>query len=257
MRPLKIPLPDLPHILIVALALLVLSAEAVRSEEDDSDAAPREAVQPVPKIPEPLIFDLMRPLHAKAGELEVNALAVFGRRGGVSWAPEAEYALDDGLAIEFEFPFHGADFEAAKLGLQFRLGHSEKSVYGIQLLGEKSVDGRETQLNALYLFGHRFNDKWSLMSMSGVRYGYPVAHHSGWEGLQNLTLFHKTTSSLVSGLEVNWAFSDDTLLRELVVIPQAQIEFSEHCSLQFGVGTRKSFDSPWQTIYAVRTIFSW
>lgn len=215
-------------------------------------------MRPVPEIPEPLLFDLMRPLHARAGELEVNALAVFPRRGTVNWAPEVEYAVDDGIAIEFEFPFHGAELEAAKFGLQFRVGHSEKSVHGLQFLGEKTIHGRDMQLNALYLFGHRFDEKWSLMSMSGARYGFhPDTRDSGWEGLQNVTLFHNTTEKIVTGLEVNWAFNGDSLLRELAITPQAQVSLSEHFSLQLGVGRRKSFDSSWQTIYAVRTILAW
>jgi len=48
-------------------------------------------------IPEPLMFDLVRGLGARQGELEVNSLADFPLNytttRGIDWAPEVEYAL--------------------------------------------------------------------------------------------------------------------------------------------------------------------
>ena len=64
-------------------------------------------------IPEPLIFDLVRGLGAERGEFEANVLGEFplgdksGR--GIEWAPEVEYAIVDGFALEFEVPFHGSE----------------------------------------------------------------------------------------------------------------------------------------------------
>ncbi len=87
-----------------------------------------------PRIPEPMVFDLIRPLGAKRGEAELNSL---GRiplsrkarqvdgvsdplglvrrsqdRQGTEWAPEIEYALTDGLAVEFELPMENLSVEA-------------------------------------------------------------------------------------------------------------------------------------------------
>lgn len=236
--------------LIFALWFCSLPVQA-QTEEDPTPTSP------VPRIPEPLVFDLMRPLHAKAGELEINVLGLFQRRGPALWAPELEYAVADGVAIEFEFPFERSDWEASKFGAQFRLGHNEKSVHGIQLLAEKALHQRDTQLNALYLFGHRFDEKWSVMSMSGARYSFPRAQGGGWEGLQNVSLFHNTTDHLVTGLEVDWVFNSKNLLRDILIMPQAHLELGEHCSVQLGVGTQKSLADSWQTVYAVRTILSW
>ena len=39
-------------------------------------AAPAAAESRYPVIPEPMVFDMMRPLGAARGELEVNALAL-------------------------------------------------------------------------------------------------------------------------------------------------------------------------------------
>lgn len=46
-----------------------------------------------PHIPEPMVFDMMRPLGAKQGELEANVLTTTpwsGKDGNTHWAPEVE-----------------------------------------------------------------------------------------------------------------------------------------------------------------------
>jgi hypothetical protein len=63
-----------------------------------------------PIIPEPMVFDMVRPLGARRGELEVNVLGLvpLKRDGGapaIEWAPEVEWAIRDGFAVEFELPF--------------------------------------------------------------------------------------------------------------------------------------------------------
>ena len=63
--------------------------------------------QEAPEIAEPMVFDLVRPLGARRGELEVNALAqrnLSGPDRNVEWAPEIEYAVADGFAVELELP---------------------------------------------------------------------------------------------------------------------------------------------------------
>ena len=60
-----------------------------------------------PDIPEPMVFDMIRPLTAKRGEVEVNTLVqrdLSGPRGEVEWAPEIEMAVADGFAVELELP---------------------------------------------------------------------------------------------------------------------------------------------------------
>ncbi len=209
---------------------------------------------PVPHIPEPLLFDLMRPLHAERGELEVNTLAVFPRRGKVHWAPEAEYAVADGVAVEVEFPLVNARHDSTKLGLQFRLGHDQKSVHGIQLLGQFSAAGPpEASLTALYLYGHRFDETWSLMSMTGVQTGWGD-RESQWRGLQNLTLFRNETQKLTSGLEINWSFTGRDMLEELAITPQVHYSFDHSWMVQAGLGWKKSEGSQWNPEYALRLI---
>jgi hypothetical protein len=79
---------------------------------------PQETVE----IPEPLMFDLVRGLGAKQGELEINTLAEFplndAYNRGVEWAPEIEYALFNNFAIELEFPMNNLELEAYKMAVQ-------------------------------------------------------------------------------------------------------------------------------------------
>ena len=67
-----------------------------------------------PHIPEPMVFDMVRPLGAQRGELEINTLAqrnLSGSGSRTEWAPEIEYAFMDGLAIEFELPFENSELK--------------------------------------------------------------------------------------------------------------------------------------------------
>lgn len=83
-----------------------------------------------------MVFDLLRPLGAKGGEGEVNVLGLVplrqtSRRAndvpdslglvrrspdreGREWAPEIEYAVCDGVALEFEVPMENAHLEVYK-----------------------------------------------------------------------------------------------------------------------------------------------
>ena len=257
--PIRFPTPNaLLTLLLFGLSLvcLELPSEAENSEPSSSaiEAAATKEV-PVPHIPEPLLFDLMRPLHAKKGELEVNTLGTIGHGGKLHWAPEVEYAVADGVAIEFEFPFVNSHYESTKLGLQFRMGHDQKAVHGIQLLTEIDAGGDpQTALSALYLFGYRFNEKWSLMSMTGAQAVVGGSAPDEWRGLQNLSLFHDTTDCLTSGIELNWSFTGRELVEEFKVTPQLHWSFSESSMVQLGAGIQKSQGDRWTPQYALRLI---
>ncbi len=236
------------------LLLLGCLIQPIQAEPTSRDSGESKEEVPVPKIPEPLVFDMMRGLDAKAGELEINVLAGFPRNGRAEWAPEIEYAIADGIGIEFEVPFENSTREAWKYGLQFRLGHSAKSVHGIQLLGEQFISN-ETAINVLYLFGHRFNDRWSLMSMTGPQALLSRDQRTEWRGLQNLTVFYDHTDKITSGLEFNWAFSHSDLLSELTIIPQIHYELSDNWNIQTGIGVSRLQHDRWTPVYGVRVIW--
>jgi hypothetical protein len=90
-----------------------------------------------PDIAEPMVFDLVRPLGARRGELEINALAqrnLSGPEKAVEWAPEIELAVADGFAIELELPLSGMHVTDYKVGLQGTFGvlNGGKGIYGAQ-----------------------------------------------------------------------------------------------------------------------------
>ena len=129
------------------LVVFLLSYNSVFSQD--------KLIQETVSIPEPLMFDLVRGLGAKQGELEINSLADFplnnGSNRGVEWAPEIEYALFDNFAIELEFPLNNFELEALKMAIQWTIGSSKnnKFIHGIQVIGEKYIHDDIFELNFL------------------------------------------------------------------------------------------------------------
>ena len=125
----------------------------------------------VPPIPEPLVFDLVRNLGSRRGELEVNTLVRHVHRAprALLWAPEVEYAFADGYAVELELPFHDTTLESVKVGIQATLGQflREKGIHGIQVLGERALLGGEVAAAALYVVGLRIGSYVSVVGLLG------------------------------------------------------------------------------------------
>ena len=148
------------------LAVLLLSSNPVFSQD--------KAIQETVSIPEPLMFDLVRGLGAKQGELEINSLADFPLNDvsnrGVDWAPEIEYALFNNFAVELEFPLNNFDLEAYKAAVQWTIGSSKdnKFIHGIQVLGERYKHNDILELNFLYVPAYRFNEVWSAIGLFGI-----------------------------------------------------------------------------------------
>lgn len=89
-----------------------------------------------PEVPKPMIFDMMRPLGTKRGELEVHMLAtraLLGTDRAIHWALEIEYA---GFAIEGELPFVDGRLAELKLGIQAAFGtmNGGRTAHGVQYL---------------------------------------------------------------------------------------------------------------------------
>ena len=111
-----------------------------------------------PDVPEPMIFDMMRPLGAKRGELEVNTLATVPLSGdddAVHWAPEIEYAFADGFAIEGELPFVNGRLAELKLGLQASFGTTGggRTGHGVQdevVSGERDCEESHDRVQQTY-----------------------------------------------------------------------------------------------------------
>lgn len=194
-----------------------------------------------PHIPEPMVFDMMRPLGARKGELESNVLAtspLSGRERTTHWAPEVEYAFADGLAIEFEFPFEDDRLADFKLGLQATFGtfNQGRSVHGAQYMGIYDRK-RHTYLNTLvYTLGHRFNERWSSMSMLGLADISWSRSSRRNDLIVNQSLFFDATESTVLGLEVNYLTGNEG---HVLLMPQIHRKLSRSMNVQFGLGVNK------------------
>lgn len=203
-----------------------------------------------PHIPEPLVFDLVRGLGARRGELEVNNLSVIKLRNGeavVDWAPEVEWAFADGLAVELELPMQDRHLEALKGAFQATLPNANsRFINGFQFIGEYLLTEKDTELSALYLAGLRLNG-WSTLSMLGQRVVTPAKRNEQFETLINSSLFYDWSEPLTLGVEGNLAvdWSGGTMA---MVVPQLHYQVSRRVRLQIGGGVRFEDGTPFGVI---------
>ncbi len=144
-----------------------------------------------PRIAEPMVFDLIRPLGVRRGEGEVNVLGLVplrqrsrrvdgvsdplgivrrsADRQGIEWAPEIEYAVCDGIAVEFELPMENAHLEAYKAAGQVTFGTAfdHRFIHGAQTIVQYDRHPDLWTATVLYLAGFRFDETWSVFGMFG------------------------------------------------------------------------------------------
>lgn len=215
-----------------------------------------------PRIAEPMVFDLIRPLGAKRGEAEVNVLGLVplsnqskrvdnvsdplglvrrsADRKGIEWAPEIEYAVCDGIAVEFELPMENAQLEAYKGAGQVTFGTAfdHRFIHGAQVIVQYDRHPSLWTTTLLYLAGYRFDETWSVFGMFGSRAEVVGdVQDKTVELLANVTLFADVTDRVVAGIETNTsqAFDGHT---EVLVMPQLHYEIDRHWMIQVGVGAR-------------------
>lgn len=219
-----------------------------------------------PRIPDPMVFDLVRPLGAKRGEAEFNTLALIPLtrktrrvddasdplglvrrspdRQGIEWAPEIEYVVTDGLAFELELPIENVSVEAYKAAGQATFGTlwNDRFIHGAQVIAQYNRDPRFWTTTWLYLAGFRIDKTWSIFGMFGPRF----EHGSSISGLHkellsNVTLFADVTNRLVVGVETNLGQVLDGH-SAFLVMPQVHYEVDLHWMLQAGIGVRVTND---------------
>ena len=197
-------------------------------------------------IPEPMVFDLVRELGAKKGELEINVLAeiplssISSRH--IDWAPEIEYAIWDNFAVEFELPLEDDTLEALKMAMQYTFGTSASGhfIHGTQFMVEKIRKTAKWDISLLYIPAYRFDTVWSVIGLFGVRQQVGAeSQNKTTTLLLNATIFAELSDRTALGLEFNNSdpgdFDEEEDL-ELLVMPQIHLEISEHWSLQTGLG---------------------
>jgi hypothetical protein len=219
---------------------LLIPVTALPASADFFEGDASLSSQGMPHIPEPLLFDLVRPLGAKRGELEVNMLMQHNRRTGRNeFAPEIEYAFADGLAIELELPFDGNRLEEYKVALQGTMGtlRNDTMVHGWQLIGYRSRHDGHYAADALYINGQELSGGWSTLNMVGLR-----RTELGSRGrnviLLNNSLFFDRSQRLTFGLELNSEIDQRGNWR-MRAIPQLHIDLDSHSTLQLGFGPNR------------------
>lgn len=199
-----------------------------------------------PHVPEPMVFDMMRPLGAKQGELEANTLVTTRLSGDdrtIYWAPEIEYAFADGFAIEGELPFEDGRLAELKLGLQAAFGsfNDGRSAHGVQYLGiYDRHDGRYTN-SLIYMLVHRFDGRLSNVAMAGVSDIGGRRREGGNALILNNSTFYDASEATVLGLEFNWLGGSE---REFLAMPQVHQRLGGAMNLQFGLGAHKLRGEP-------------
>lgn len=138
----------------------MLQGSAWASIDDDLDQDDGTLGTEFPHIPEPMVFDLVRPLGTVKGELEINTLAQYAVNGEVDWAPEIEYAVRDGLAFELELPFENSRVQDYKVAAQGTLkDYSNHFIHGWQVIGRYARTEKSYSADPLYIMGYRFNER--------------------------------------------------------------------------------------------------
>lgn len=213
-----------------------------------------------PLIPEPMVFDMIRPLAAPRGELEANVLALFPLRARgeeIDWAPEIEYAFADGWAAEFELPFDNERLSGYKFALQGTFGTfaSGRGVHGFQAITVIDNETGQLDTSLLYLAGVRYSDRWSTITMVGVN--RPEASPQGDlrrdnAVLINHSIFNDISPKTVIGVETNVRAGREGT--SWLVMPQWHQRLSDSVMIQTGLGAQKPRRRPAHSTAAVRLI---
>ncbi len=204
------------------------------------DASPSEATTEPDRstaepLPEPMFFDLVRPLGARRGELEANVLVhaspARGKVGAVAWAPEVEWALLDGLAVELELPLVGTELHAVKAAVQWTApSPSSRLQHGVQLIGERLLHEHGTEGTALYIAGGRAG-RLGLLAMMGARVS--SLPEVGPVLLANPSAFVELGHGRAIGIEGNVAVADGV---SGAALAQVHWQVARHLRVQLGGG---------------------
>lgn len=238
------------HFLVGGLACLaattLLQASEMVSERGfiESDAAHSDRSL---LIPEPMVYDLVRPLGVRQGELEINTLGDYNPfTGDINWAPELEYGLADDLAIEIELPFQNTSHERYKFAVQHTLGMDDARgmAHGWQAFVDVNKHTRALSADATYIHGLKWTEQWSTLNMVGLRI-HDINRSAQVDYLLNNTVFYDVSSRLTLGLELNHEVTRGGSWRYRLT-PQIHYDANEYYTLQLGAAL-STLDHPGKT----------
>lgn len=238
---------QMPLISQVAYIPEVSSFFIENKKKDNDDVEIRQEGVEAPIFPEPMVFDLVRPLGANKGEFEFNTLfrvPIGRRRGRVYWAPEIEYAFANGYAVELELPMINNQIEAYKVALQgtFSYNSSKTFIHGWQVISEYILEDEFLESTILYLAGYDLGQGYSVFFMAGGRNNAPMGSSengltpdSRWDLLLNSSFNYKVKRGTILSLESNYARQLGSGF-EFRVIPQVHQRIANFLIFQGGVG---------------------
>lgn len=218
---------------LFVLALFFSNVDAVSGQSE------------VPKIPEPMFFDLVRPLGAKKGQWEANSLFSTPLRQfeePFDWEPETEYVIGRGFAIEPQVIFHNQHLKGGQFTVQQTFGTRWKHrfIHGalgrIEYFHPNLVSGEWA-----YLAGARLNKRWSVFSITGLR-RTDFSGSGKFQALLNPSIFYSIGKKVNIGLETNLALGSGST-NQYQFVPQMHLQMDKTNELQFGVGLNYVDDS--------------
>ena len=206
--------------------------------------------------PEPMVFDLVDPLGAPKGKLELNTLLDYSSRTGqVEWSPEVEYSFAKGHAIELELPLENTTLNEYKVSLQGTFGHlaNGRMIHGWQAIGRRKIEEKVYAAELLYLNDYRFSNQWSTMNMVGARHT-ALGKSGDIVVLMNNSLFYSHSERFSVGIELNTEIGKHDWRYRLT--PQIQYAFDKNASLQLGGGPSQLNDaSKTEWLFTSRVIY--
>lgn len=212
-----------------------------------------------PTIPEPLLFDLVRPLGAQKGEIEINTLGLLDLGGAdlFTWGPELEFVFSNGYAMEFELPFANDELEELKFALQGTISDdpTNQFIHGWQTIQRVKLNDYFWQSDYLYIHGYKFDKHWSTISLTGVRQNFFDEYYAT-SLLNNTSVFRHTSSKIKEGVEVNWRFDDIGLSSSqtaITLVPQVHFELGDRYGLQIGAGASRH-QGKWHSMFGMRLV---
>lgn len=203
--------------------------------DDGADLAPAHI-----EIPEPMIFDLVRGLGARAGEAEVNALVMSGAPEHpelLRYAPEVEIALGDGFGVEVELPLEGTHLHAVKAAVQGRLSSSDDGrwMQGVQAIGEYVIGDGTGDAHLLWLVSGLPVQGVAIVGMIG---GRATITPNGVEGraIVNGAGYVATSRESWLGAEINASWDPHHEHGMIRATGQVHVSVSPAFRVQLGLG---------------------
>lgn len=190
-------------------------------------------------FPEPMVFDLMRGLDAKKGELEINTLMASTFSGNDQHLlinPEIEYAMANGFAVEIEVPIDKKPL-STKFGAQYTLTKpSPQFMLGLQAIYEPFFELGREDFSLSTVINLRLREKLSVVSMIGLRDATINGRNDHYAFILNITFFYRYSDRLSFGLENdrNIYYGKEKL--KALSIPQVSWRFHPLMKVQSGLG---------------------